>query len=68
MSDNFDHATPQHAIAVCEASVRDIAEGNLFDARDVLAESQRALDTYLRERATVPTARRGKPAKSIRAA
>ncbi len=57
MSHRCDHATPRQAIDVCEASVRDIADGNLFDARDFLSESQHALDTYVHKCATVPTAR-----------
>ena len=68
MSNSFDHAISQHAIEVCEASARDIADGNLFDARDILSESQRALDAYLRERGREPTAPPAKPAKSSRAA
>ena len=68
MNDRIENPTPRHIVDACEASLRDIAEGNVFDARDVLAESQRALDAYRLAHPTAAVTRRGKPAKSSRAA
>jgi hypothetical protein len=62
----MNDTAPREILDACEASLRDIAEGQVFDARDVLTESQRALEAYLRAPPII--VRRGKPAKPSRAA
>ena len=45
MDDLTNRRTPQHVIEALDASVRDIAEGNLHDAEFVQAEARRILPT-----------------------
>ncbi len=66
MSHSVFRPAPRELLDSCDASLRDIAEGNVFDARDILIESQQLLDGHPRAKPVV--GRRGKLAKPSRAA
>jgi hypothetical protein len=50
MDEQTHHRTPRDVIKAVEASVKDIADGNLRDADDVQAESRLMLTDYERTR------------------
>jgi hypothetical protein len=47
MDNPTERPTPPHIVEACEASLRDIAEGQMFDAKAVQVEARRMLAEYL---------------------
>ncbi len=68
MDDQTRRPTPQRIIEVLDASVRDIAEGNVHDAQAVQAEARRILADHERTQPTTPRSPSGKPARRTRRA
>ena len=56
MDDQTSQPASQRVIDALDASVRDIAEGNLHDAQSVQAEARRMLADHERARRAAPVA------------
>jgi hypothetical protein len=68
MDDQARRSARQHIIETLDASVRDIAEGNVHDAQAVQAEARRMLADHERTQRTARRSRSGKPTKRTRTA
>jgi hypothetical protein len=68
MDDLTNRRTPQQVIEALDASVRDIAEGNLHDADSVQAEARRIFADHGPPPPAAPRSVRGKPARRSRPA
>jgi hypothetical protein len=68
MDDQSTPPTPQHVIDDIDASLRDIAEGRVHDAKDVQAEARRMLVDHERSRRTAPASAAARATRRIRSA
>ena len=66
MDEQINRTTPQRVIDALDASVRDIAEGNLHDAQSVQAEARRMLADHERAQRDAPGSRAATPARRAR--
>jgi hypothetical protein len=68
MDEQSNRPAPQHLIEALEASVRDIAEGRLHDARAVQAEARRMLAGHKSARSVENSRRHATPSPRSRSA
>jgi hypothetical protein len=66
MDDQINRSAPRAVIEALDASVRDIAEGRLQDARAVQADARRMLAEHQAGRSTAPAATRANPPRRNR--
>ncbi len=68
MDDQTSRSPTQRVIDALDASVRDVAEGNLHDARSVQAEARRLLADHERPRRAGSGSQAVRPARRSRSA